>query len=115
CLDEPLFGDFVQQLDGVVLRIVPEGRIQSLEERPRLLVPAPPEVVSELFDASDARWNLPFGHRSGALASIRNSRGWRRRWAPSRAQRMRGEGPGLLELAGLGPRRSRPAGATNAP
>src|SRR6266542_1767611 len=61
-LDESLFGDLVQQLDRVVLGIVPESRIEGLEERPRLVVPAPPEVVSELLDARDTRWNLAFGH-----------------------------------------------------
>ncbi len=61
--------DLVQQLDGIVLGVAPEVRIEPLEEQTRPVVPAPFKVIGQSPQHRNAFGKIGksfFLHRSGA-------------------------------------------------
>src|SRR5579883_2973073 len=58
CGDQTCRIDRVQEFDGIMLRVFPNVWIETLEEKPGPIIPAPFQVICELFQALNAFWNL---------------------------------------------------------
>ena len=63
--------DFVEEFDGIVLRVSPEIGVEAFEQEPGTVVPAPLEIVGEFFQPLYPLWYLG---KSSCLHQIMNCR-----------------------------------------
>ena len=64
--------DRMQKLYGIVLGILPDVRIQPLEQQPGAIIPAPLQIVREIFEAPNAfrdLWKPSFLHQAARQRS----------------------------------------------
>lgn len=55
-VDKPLRIDIVKKLYGIVLIILPEFGVKTLEKEPCAVIPTPFQVVGQLFQALNSLW-----------------------------------------------------------